>query len=78
MAIIRTPEFLAHLTSPVELCESKDHDGMDCLLLHDGGEGEHTVKVSLAIEKDKAKEWCADCEEYGHGVENCPNSQDVF
>ncbi|CAE6539780.1 unnamed protein product [Rhizoctonia solani] len=61
-----------------ELCESKDHDGMDCPLLHDGGEEEHTVKVSVAIEKDKPKDWCADCEEYGHGVENCPNSQDVF
>ncbi|CAE6417958.1 unnamed protein product [Rhizoctonia solani] len=61
-----------------ELCESKDHDGMDCPLLHDGGEEEHTVKISVAIDRDRAKDWCADCEEYGHGVENCPNSQDVF
>ena len=51
---------------------------MDCPLLHDGGEEEHTVKVSIAVESDRAKDWCADCEEYGHGVENCPNSQDVF
>ncbi|CAE6445803.1 unnamed protein product [Rhizoctonia solani] len=61
-----------------ELCDSKDHDGMDCPLLHDGGEDEPTVKISSAVEKDKTKGWCADCEEFGHGVENCPNSQDVF
>jgi hypothetical protein len=51
---------------------------MDCPLLHDGGEDEPTVKISSAVEKDKTKGWCADCEEFGHGVENCPNSQDVF
>ncbi|QRW21287.1 CAP-Gly domain protein [Rhizoctonia solani] len=50
-----------------ELCESKDHDGMDCPLLHDGA----------AIGKDK-KGWCADCEEFGHEVDECPNSQEVF
>ncbi|CAE6462625.1 unnamed protein product [Rhizoctonia solani] len=60
-----------------ELCDAKDHDGMDCPLLHDGGEDEPTVKISSAVEKDKTN-WCADCEEFGHGVENCPNSQDVF
>ncbi|KAF8706023.1 hypothetical protein RHS03_05195, partial [Rhizoctonia solani] len=60
-----------------ELCESKDHDGMDCPLLHDGGEDEPTVKISAAIGKDK-KGWCADCEEFGHEVDECPNSQEVF
>ncbi|KAF8756930.1 hypothetical protein RHS01_04070 [Rhizoctonia solani] len=55
----------------------KDHDGMDCPLLHDGGEDEPTVKISAAIGKDK-KGWCADCEEFGHEVDECPNSQEVF
>ncbi|KAJ1304313.1 hypothetical protein OPQ81_005473 [Rhizoctonia solani] len=69
---------ITNMADRCELCASKDHDGMDCPLLHDGGEEEPTLKLSSAIEKENAKEWCADCEEYGHGVENCPNSQDVF
>ncbi|ELU38453.1 Pyrophosphatase domain-containing protein [Rhizoctonia solani AG-1 IA] len=58
-------------------CAIQDHDGMDCPLLHDGGEDEPTVKISAAIGKDK-KGWCADCEEFGHEVDECPNSQEVF
>ncbi|KDN40486.1 hypothetical protein RSAG8_08106, partial [Rhizoctonia solani AG-8 WAC10335] len=72
-----TIKVITTMADRCELCESKDHDGMDCPLLDDGGEEEHTVKLPV-LDNERAKSWCADCEEYGHGVENCPNSQDVF
>ncbi|KAG8687648.1 hypothetical protein FRC08_011869 [Ceratobasidium sp. 394] len=57
-----------------ELCESTDHDGMDCPLLHDvhvEESGKHSAGAMTS-------RWCEDCEEFGHTVESCPNSQDVF
>ncbi|KAG8773074.1 hypothetical protein FRC12_002746 [Ceratobasidium sp. 428] len=57
-----------------ELCESKDHDGMDCPLLHDVHVEESGARSAGAA----TSEWCEDCEEFGHTVHSCPNSQDVF
>ncbi|QRW08003.1 CAP-Gly domain protein [Ceratobasidium sp. AG-Ba] len=54
-----------------ELCDSQDHDGMDCPLLHVEDNGKQPASAV-------SSEWCDDCEEFGHTVQSCPNSQDVF
>lgn len=52
---------------------------MDCPLLND-----NHVDDSAPASKQKSalpamsSQWCEDCEEFGHTVENCPSTQDVF